>query len=438
MLLPWILTRILGIGVLRRGRGNTGGTRRRGANVHTAVHQESGGSIPEQTRGSVALTFDDGPDPVYTPKLLDLLAAHGVKATFFLLGSKAEQHPELVKRIHDEGHLIGIHNYTHHTNWLMSPWTVRRKQVDRTADIIEKITGFRPAHYRPPWGVLNLLDFFLRNEYRIVLWSVMARDWKSSTGVRWLKQHVLAKARDGAVVLLHDSGETLGADRDAPEQTLAALEELIPALKERGFGFARVDEIDSAGKRNLSLPKRMLVSVWMLWEKCFLKLFHVVPVDENNPLLKLRVREYTSNTPITLSDGEVIQKGDRVLELHFDNDTLFRMGANAKTSLHLAIQLIRSIEQLLPQLIRVIETNPEYRDIKGLYGVSMIHRGSRQLGFTVIDMPKGTFAFMTQLYLRLLMYVIHPKGKDRLKTNTDKLVPKIIAMSKKELMNRYA
>lgn len=414
MMLPWVLTRIMGIGIFRRGR------------------------TPKQ----VALTFDDGPDPNYTPFLLDLLARHKVTATFFVLGSKAEKHPELVLRIYEAGHQIGIHNYTHLSNWLMTPWTVKRKQVDRSADIVESITGTRPSCYRPPWGIINLFDFFLRKKYQIILWSVMPRDWRSTIGSDRLMGRILRRVKDGSVILLHDSGETFGADLNAPEQTLLALEQTIPKLIERGFTFSRIDEMDLGqlhdGVHTLGLPKRLLVFVWMLWEKCFLWLFHVEAVDENNPLLKLRVTEYHRNETLILSDGEEIRKGDRVLELHLDNDTLFRLGADARTSFHLAIQLIRGIEQLLPKVMNLILTKPQYKDVKGLYGISIIHRGTKQLGFTVVDLPEGIFTCVTRQYLRLLMLVVHPHGKERLKTKTDQLEPKIIAMSRKELMTRYA
>lgn len=413
MMLPWIITRIMGIGIFRRGR----------------------------VRKQVAFTFDDGPDPKYTPLMLDLLARHNVKATFFVLGSKAEKYPELVRRIHEAGHQIGIHNYTHLSNWLMTPWTVKRKQVDRSANIVQSITGIRPVCYRPPWGIINLFDFFLKKRYQIILWSVMPRDWRSSIGAERMKGKILRRVKDGSVILLHDSGETFGADRDAPEQTMLALEQVIPELRERGYMFSRIDEIHPAlihtGVEALGISKRLLVFVWMLWEKCFLWLFHVEAVDDNNPLLKFRVTEYHRDQTLILSDGEEIRKGDQVLELHLDNNTLFRLGAEARTSVHLAIQLIHGIEQLLPQVIKMIHTKPQYRDVKGLYGISIIHRGTKQLGFTVVDLPEGFFTYVTQLYLRLLMYAVHPHGRERLKTKTERLVPKIIAMSRKELMNRY-
>ncbi|HEY2493530.1 MAG TPA: polysaccharide deacetylase family protein, partial [Paenibacillus sp.] len=151
--IPGMITRIFGFRVFRRGKG----------------------------KRAFALTFDDGPDPQYTPQLLDLLKQYHAKGTFFVVGSNAEQHPELIKRMHDEGHLIGIHNYTHKTNWLMRPRTVRN-QIMKTDKIIHDITGERTSYYRPPWGIINLFDFSKRNQFKIVLWSSMFGDWRESTG----------------------------------------------------------------------------------------------------------------------------------------------------------------------------------------------------------------------------------------------------------------
>lgn len=156
-MIPWMCTAVLGFGVFR---------------MSPSCHE-------------VAFTFDDGPDPRFIPKLLDLLKKYNVRATFFVLGSKAEKNPELIRRMNQEGHLIGLHNYVHRTNWFMTPWTIRR-ELDRSASIIEQITGVRPIYYRPPWGLLNLFDFLLQKEFRIVLWSLMVGDWRSKGGVKKL------------------------------------------------------------------------------------------------------------------------------------------------------------------------------------------------------------------------------------------------------------
>lgn len=414
MLLPWVITRMLGIGVFRRGRG----------------------------KGQVALTFDDGPDPLYTPKLLDMLKEQGIRATFFVLGSKAEKYPDIIERIHAEGHQIGVHNYRHQSNWLMSPWSVKNQHVNRSADIVENITGVRPTHYRPPWGIINVFDFFLKSEYEIVLWSLMGGDWNSKVARTKMKEHLINDVRDGSVVLLHDSGETFGADRDAPMYMLQVLKDVLQGYKAKNLELVRVDEMERSlkkpGRNPLRPGRKLLVSAWMLWERLFIKLFHITPVDPENTFLQVRVTEYHGNQSITLNDGERLEKGDRIVELHLNNDMLFQLGKNSRSPVHLAIQMIRRTEQLLPQILHLLETDPLYRDVKGLYGISLIHRGPEQLGFTILDLPKGIFSFFTRFYLRILMAVIHPQGKDRLKTKTDLLVPKIIAISRKELMNRYA
>ncbi|MCE5168861.1 polysaccharide deacetylase family protein [Paenibacillus profundus] len=216
MVIPFIITRICGMGVFRKGK-------------HGA---------------QIAFTFDDGPDPLYTPKLLDLLQEHGVKATFFVLGSKAEKYPELTRRIYREGHQIGIHNYTHLPNWLMTPWHVRQQHVERSADIVERIIGERPAFYRPPWGILNAGDLlYLRKSYRIVLWSVMGWDWKRAVDADQLARRLMKNIKPGSIVLLHDSGDTIGADEAAPQQMLEGLQDILKELRLKGYQCVRADEL---------------------------------------------------------------------------------------------------------------------------------------------------------------------------------------------------
>ncbi|MWV44447.1 polysaccharide deacetylase family protein [Paenibacillus sp. HJL G12] len=225
MLIPFVITRVWGMGVAVRGRAGR----------------------------QIALTFDDGPDPLYTPRLLDLLQKKGIKATFFVLGSKAERYPELIKRIYLEGHQIGIHNYTHLPNWLMSPRHIREKHVGRTADVIERITGERPTFYRPPWGILNIGDLFtLRKTYHIVLWSIMARDWGKERKKKPLKERILSRLEPGSIIVLHDSGDTFGAVPDAPGRMIADLEEALGDARIQGYVFVRTDELlrQAHGARN--------------------------------------------------------------------------------------------------------------------------------------------------------------------------------------------
>jgi peptidoglycan-N-acetylglucosamine deacetylase len=214
MILPFLLTAGFSLGVLKK-------------KAHSS---------------KIAFTFDDGPNPIYTPQLLDILKKYHIRATFFVLGSKAEKYPELILRMHKEGHLIGIHNYVHRSNWVMSPWTVRR-QLKKSVFIIERITGIKPIYYRPPWGLLNLFDFFLMKQYKIIHWSVMAEDWRSRGGSEKVKSRLLRNIKNGDIILLHDCGETLGADYDAPMNTINALKEVLNELKQRKLSCVRIDEL---------------------------------------------------------------------------------------------------------------------------------------------------------------------------------------------------
>jgi len=414
-MLPWILTRMLHIASYYRGKPS---------------------AAPK-----IGLTFDDGPDPVYTPMLLDLLKLYGVKATFFVVGSRAERFPDLIERMRREGHEIGIHNYRHQSNWLLWPWTVR-SQVERTASVIERLTGERPTLYRPPWGIVNIFDLWLLRRYRIVLWSVMSGDWTCSGpgDARRLADRILRKMSDGAIVLLHDCGETFGARRDAPRYMLEALKTVLDHCRDKNYDYVTVGEMmrmdEANGARSANWARKIIVTLWLKWERLFARWFRIRPVDQENTFLKLRIRKYSGTSPIPLEDGEVIQRGDLIAELHLDNELLLQLGTNSRSMVHLTVQLIRRMEELMPKLSELLRS-PEYSEVKGLYGVSLIHRGTRRFGFTTVELPKGVFAFFTKWYLRLLMYVIHPEGKERIETKTELLVPKIIAISRKELLNRY-
>jgi peptidoglycan-N-acetylglucosamine deacetylase len=388
---------------------------------------------------SIALTFDDGPDPVYTPLLLDLLRAYEVKATFFVLGSRAELYPDLIKRIQQEGHLIGIHNYVHWSNGLMTPRKVRR-ELHQAAVVIERITGERLEFYRPPWGIINIFDFLLLRRYRFILWSVMVGDWVSRGGRQKIKRRLFAKLKRGTVILLHDNGATLGADEDAPGHMIAALQDFLEENQRKNYKYLRIDDKirleEEASKMKAGLSKRLLVAIWLKWERGIHRILNLQPVDPDNNLLNIRICTYRGTT-IHLSDGEKIEKGDRVVELHLDNEKLYKLGLQARSPVQLAVQLIRSIQQLMPRLSSRIASDPNGNLIKGVYGITMIHRGTQQLGFTTMDLPNGIFFKLTRGYLRWLLFVIHPQGQLRLETKRELLTPKTIAISTKELKRRY-
>lgn len=408
--IPGMISRIFGYRVFRKGTG----------------------------RNEFALTFDDGPDPRFTPLLLDLLKKYDAKATFFVVGSNAERYPDLIQRIHEEGHLIGIHNYVHKTNWLMRPATVRR-QIQRTNDIIYNIIGERSTYYRPPWGIVNLFDISKRRQVEIVLWSVMFGDWREKLGAQRLTEKMLARLNPGEVMLLHDSGTTLGADPDAPENMLVALELTLQEAQRRGLRSIRVDDMikmaEKSPIRRLSFGKRVLVGLWLAWEQVFQVMFQLKTINPADPFMHYRMRKYQGE-PVELGDGTLLSKGDKVIDLHIDNRQLFELGVHSRSSAQLAIRMIRRMEKGLPMLAEVIAEDVNLAQAKALYGVSMINRGPEKFGFSVHDLPDGIFARSTKFYLKILLSVIHPDGGARLKERSEVLVPKLILMPVSELLKK--
>lgn len=193
-----------------------------------------GGSRP----ASVALTFDDGPDPEFTPAVLDALARHSVRATFFLIGERARLHPAIVRRIAEEGHAIGSHSRSHPDMWTISLGEVRRQYVEGRA-MVEDVVGRDVPLVRPPKGYLDIPAALVlrRGNFRVVLWSATGNDWE----VGATRDSILTSIGDpvaGAVVLLHDaiSGPLHPSVLDR-SQTVASLGPLIDRLQAAGRQF---------------------------------------------------------------------------------------------------------------------------------------------------------------------------------------------------------
>lgn len=389
---------------------------------------------------SIALTFDDGPDPVYTPQLLDLLKKHNAKATFFVVGVQAEQHPELLRRMHEEGHLIGMHNYVHKSNWMMRPKTVKQ-QISQTSAIIEQITGKPAIYYRPPWGVVNFFDFGNLGHIQIILWSAMFGDWRKKVGAERLYKRMKKHCTPGEVLLLHDCGVTLGADEEAPANMLIALERFLQDADAKGLKCVRTDELiretDVYRANNPSMMKKMIVGLWLGYERVFHLVFGMKTTNEEDPVFHFRFRPYHGD-PIQLDDGVTLNSGDQVMEIHFDNERLYEIGKKSRSSMQLAIHMIRDVERTLPEMAAYIQQHGNLsQEVKAVYGVSFINRGPEQFGFTVRDLPKGLFLRVTTYYLRVLMRVMHPMGQRRLRQHPEQLVPRTIVMSTETLLNRY-
>lgn len=178
----------------------------------------------------VAITFDDGPNPDYTEMLLAGLKERGVSATFFLLGKEVEQYPEIVKKIHEGGHLIGTHSYEH-VNLSNLTDAAAIEQVDKTNAAIHEIIGEFSEYIRPPFGCWKPnLDY--ETTMIEVLWDVDPKDWATSNA-SVIAQRVLGDVGENDIILLHDASES---------SVLAAFK-IIDELKAQGYTFVTVEEI---------------------------------------------------------------------------------------------------------------------------------------------------------------------------------------------------
>lgn len=188
----------------------------------------------DRTDKVLALTFDDGPHPVLTAALLDLLKEEGVPATFFVTGRNATAFPELIRRMVDEGHEVENHSWTHRRFTELSDEEIS-EEIISTNKAIMAAAGKKSLFFRPPYGALRedqevmIYDKF---RLRVAMWSVDPKDWKRP-GVAEVERRMVAGAQPGAVILAHD----------IHPGTIDAMPGVIRQLKAKGYGFKRLDDL---------------------------------------------------------------------------------------------------------------------------------------------------------------------------------------------------
>jgi peptidoglycan-N-acetylglucosamine deacetylase len=200
------------------------------------------------TRGHVALTFDDGPDPGSTPAVLDALDALGWRATFFMLGDMVRQAPALAAEVAAAGHEIGVHGDQHRTLLRLGPRTTH-DDIRRARDEIQAATGVEPEWYRPPFGTLSLSGLLAARALglKVVLWTAWGRDWRSDATGDSVARDVLDGFVDGGTVLLHDSDCTSASE--CWRATLDSFPMLGKGFADRGLVVGPVGEHGIAATR---------------------------------------------------------------------------------------------------------------------------------------------------------------------------------------------
>jgi peptidoglycan/xylan/chitin deacetylase (PgdA/CDA1 family)/cellulose synthase/poly-beta-1,6-N-acetylglucosamine synthase-like glycosyltransferase len=180
----------------------------------------------------IALTFDDGPYPEYTEQVLDVLREHKVKATFYMIGQRIAEYPNIARQVASEGHDIGNHSWSH-----AAKPADPHSEVKQTSKIMRDTLGVAPTHFRPPMGIMDngMVQHAQRQKHAVMLWSCDTKDW-SGLSAQQIYEAVVKQAHPGGVVLLHDGG----GDRSA---TVQALPLIIEHLRKQGYSFVTVPQL---------------------------------------------------------------------------------------------------------------------------------------------------------------------------------------------------
>ena len=184
----------------------------------------------------IALTFDDGPHPVYTPEILDILKETGVKATFFVVGKNAVLYPDILRQTVKEGHEIGDHTFSH-LQANKTPSNLIAGDIQKNREFILEICEYDVGIFRPPGGAVNtdVIEFANKMNYKVVLWNVDTKDW-TNTSTDKICENVLKNVKSGSIILFHDY-----IFKNSP--TPDALKFLIPKLRKMGYSFVTVSEL---------------------------------------------------------------------------------------------------------------------------------------------------------------------------------------------------
>jgi peptidoglycan/xylan/chitin deacetylase (PgdA/CDA1 family) len=196
----------------------------------------------------VALTFDDGPSPIWTPKILDELKKENVKATFFMLGKHVEKYPSIAKRVAEEGHEIGNHSYSHHII-ISEKLDNLIKEIKNTERIIRNVTGRTTIYFRPPKAWINGKERAKIESlgYKAVLWTLNSKDWVTFDD-KYMVNYLIKNMQAGDIILFHDSGGAFSIEGGDRHETVKTIPLLIDKLRGEGYRFVTISELLNSEK----------------------------------------------------------------------------------------------------------------------------------------------------------------------------------------------
>lgn len=400
-LLPDILTHRLGVWVMTRARA----------------------------QGVCALTFDDGPDPVFTPLILDVLKGRGRKATFFVLGKKAARYPDIMSRMASEGHEVGVHGWDHRHPWLLGPLT----SATLTAKALEATKPYRgdgAAKFRPPWGYWSAWTLASSRGFRRVMWCLPGNDWTRGATADSVTEQVTARVAPGSIVLLHDGGSY-------SEITAQALPRILDILEEKGLRQVTVGDLERMGAQEDSLFRILARKVQDRVEARFERDRRLIPCGEEG---LVRLETMAHDGPATrLMSGLTIDVGDPVAEIHLNSRKIAAL-YERETVMRARVRMFRGAESGFSWMANWLAEDPAGREVVALRSTTLLDREMKHFGFEVHPLPVWPHILVGS-YMRWLSYLYRAAGKSRHEDEGTSLVrrltPRRAWMGRDEFIAKY-
>lgn len=330
------------------------------------------GLLREGWRGrrELALTFDDGPDPIATPAVLDALREVGARATFFVIAGRAEAHPHLIARMLAEGHEVAAHAGKHVHAWIRTPWggfldvlwAVRR---------VAAVTGQPVRYHRPPHGAYTLATVLGQRAVGVrgVHWSVTGQDWRPDLTPEQVKGRLLLRAGPGSIVVLHDAGP--GAANTVP-----MLPGLLRELEVRGYAFKTVSELRGAAPVDgAALRRRAFIAL----DYVFDLIGRIQPTAGRADNLFRTGFSAFPLTGIALADGTPVPKGAPCAEFHVNNPLMVDLGISRPSIRQAQRDYLLVAEDLLHR--------PDLRGAQYVFCISAVSPLMAVMGFETYDLP---------------------------------------------------
>jgi len=357
--------------------------------------------------GELALTFDDGPDPKTTPAVLEALAAHGVRASFFLLHRRARRHPELVRALVQAGHEIALHGGIHRHAWLKNPLALYG-ELKGAKEALEDLAGAPVRHYRPPHGGWTWPLLFATRRLGLVpvQWEVEAGDWVPGATPEAVAAKVLARVRPGSIVVMHDAG---------PGGKVAgkALFHLLPGLLDAGYRPAPLAELSPVVAGLGELGPKLLAPV----EAAFARLYRVEPAFYGAHSV---FRLAPAPLPVDLPG---LSRGTPGAEIHMDSERMRRVGEAG------SLAAFRAARASMADLARAAVENPRFAEAKVFFGTSLFWEVLAPLGFESAPLPPG-YARRVGLW----MYLLHRAYGGR---PLKRIEARLVYLTREALLRRY-